>query len=227
MAIEIITTVLTPAASYDLTDLATVKDELSLPTADTSKDCFLSRGITQVSAAIARYCNRVFPAETVSDLIYLRGRPFSPHYAVTPLGQPAPLQLTRWPVVSMTSVIETAADGTTTTLLEDTDYQLDPATGWLFRLDCTSGMLRNWFTASVTAQYEAGYAAIPDDVVDACLRLVTLRFKARGRDPSLMEQTTQELGTQRFWVGPAPGQNGAMPPEIEALVDRYRVPVAG
>src|ERR1700756_1662640 len=72
-----ITTVLTPATAtapagpYDLTDLATVKDELAIPTSDTSKDGFLQRAITQVSAAVAQYCNRVFAVETIQDLFYL------------------------------------------------------------------------------------------------------------------------------------------------------------
>jgi hypothetical protein len=33
------------------------------------------------------------------------------------------------------------------------------------------------------------------------------------------------IGQMQYWVGAMPGQNGALPPEIQALVDPYRVPV--
>jgi hypothetical protein len=37
----------------------------------------------------------------------------------------------------------------------------------------------------------------------------------------------QGVGSQRFWVGPAPGQTGAFAPEILSLIEPYRVPVTG
>ena len=57
--------VLVPASTYDLIDLPTVKDELSLKSVDTSNDNFLNRAITQSSAAAANYCNRIFQVETL------------------------------------------------------------------------------------------------------------------------------------------------------------------
>ena len=80
--------------------------------------------------------------------------------------------------------------------------------------------------ASVTITY--GQTKIPDDVVDAALRLVTMRFKQKGRDPMLMSQSQPNLGDKRWWVGSVPGQNGALPPEIKGLLEgAYRVPVVG
>jgi hypothetical protein len=85
-----------------------------------------------------------------------------------------------------------------------------------------------WEAVPTQVQYQAGYAPIPADLVDATLRLVTARFKQRGRDPMLVEQTQAgALGTQRYWVGTAPGQQGAFAPEISSLVEQYRVPVIG
>lgn len=100
MAIEIITSVLRPAAAttpvgpYDLTDLATVRDELSIPAADTSSDAFLQRAITQGSIQMANYANRVFPVEGIQDLVYIEQDAYP--YQVP--GGIFPLQLTRWPL---------------------------------------------------------------------------------------------------------------------------------
>jgi hypothetical protein len=67
MPMPILSRVLVKADSIDLTDLATIKEELSLKTADTSKDAFLTRAITQISKAIESYCKRTFAVETVRD----------------------------------------------------------------------------------------------------------------------------------------------------------------
>ncbi len=307
MAVEIITTVTAPATAtapagpYDLTTLAIVHDELNIPTADTSNDAFLSRAITQASAAVAKYCGRVFQVEGLTDLIYIQQDPYP--YQVP--GGVYPLQLSRWPLVgTIESVLQTIAAGVTQTLNLGTDFTIDAERGWLIRLNQFTGVSTAWEAMPVTVSYQAGYTRsvvnesgtipaaspytvtvaqaasfaadegvlyaasltpltavasapgpgeysvgdtgvytfnvadegkgvlfsyeyeyLPDDLVDACLRLVTARFKGRARDPMLMEQQTQDLGTQRFWVGSAPGQNGALPPEIEALIDQYRVPV--
>lgn len=296
MTLDVVTTVITPAASYDLTDLPTIKDELSIAAASTQDDNWLKRGNTQASKAIANYCNRVLPSETVSDLIYL-GR----NRRLTIDGKT--LQLTRWPVISIASVIEDAGLTSQTSLVLNTDYVLNAVNGQLVRLDLY-GLPRQWTAKTVTAQYTAGYGSqitqatsipatpgpytvtvtnsatfaqdggvsfvggaalvlaasapaagqysfvaatgvytfnaadqgksiaitytynqIPYDLVDATLRLVTMRFKQRGRDPMLVSESQPNLGDRRFWVGTVPGQKNAFPPEIEALLSSYCIPV--
>lgn len=292
MAVEIITSVLVSSSSYDLTDLATVRDELSIPTIDTSNDPFLQRAITQASSAIANYCNRVFAVEALQDQIFIQQDP----YPWQVPGGVYPLQLSRWPLVtskvvaftgnthgtvtvdgiastaglsagmlvfaadgslpagtailgapaansitltqpassSVTAlsfstgvqVVQTRAVGSTQTLVYGTDFTIDAKLGWLIRLSPSLGNSTRWDAQPVTVQYRAGYAPIPADLVDACLRLVTARFRTRGRDPMLTERTQgQTLGSERYWVGTAPGQVGAFSPEISGLVDQYRVPV--
>lgn len=296
MAVETITTVLVaatatpPAGPYDLTDLATVHDELALPMTDTGDDAFLSRAITQASAAISRYCNRVFAVETVQDQIFIQQDP----YPWQVPGGVYPLQLSRWPLnnssvvsftgnthssilvdgiastvglnpgalvfgsgipvgttmvnvyptsimlsqaatatataISLTSglqVVQTLAIGTTQTLIYGTDYTIDPARGWLIRLNPYIGISSKWEAEPTTVQYQGGYASVPSDLQEACLRLVTARYRAKARDPALLERTQPGMvGSERFWFGSAPGQVGAFAPEIAALLDQYRVPVA-
>jgi len=65
---------------------------------------------------------------------------------------------------------------------------------------------------------------IPAGLVEICLELITGRFYAKGRDPTLMQRDTPGIGTQRWWVGGSAGQNGPFPPDIAAALDDYRPP---
>ena len=56
-----ILTVIDPASSYDLVDLDTVKDELGIDPADTSKDARLQRWISATSQRFSNVCGVVFP----------------------------------------------------------------------------------------------------------------------------------------------------------------------
>lgn len=296
MAVEIISTVLVaataaaPAGPYDLTDLATVHDELSIPTNATDNDAFLQRAITQASRAIKNHCNRVFQVEAIQDQCYIQQDAY-------PWQNPAgvyPLQLTRWPLVNATpvtfigttngttlvqgiastagivegelifaadgcippgttvvtvtsnsivlsaaasssesvsittgiQVIQTLAAGYTQTLAYGSDYTVDAKRGWLIRLNTWTGESTRWEAEPVTVQYQAGYNPIEDDLIEATLRMVTARFRARGRDPMLVQRNQPDaIGMERYWVGTAPGQVGTLPPEVVELVDHYRVPV--
>lgn len=298
MAVEIITTVLVaatgtpPAGPYDLTDLDTVHDELSIADDDSSNDPFLQRAISQSSIAIKNYCNRVFQVEVVQDQIYIQQDPYP--YQVP--GGVFPLQLSRWPLVDSTpisftgnthgsilvdgiastagmeegdlvfaadgsiphgteiesvigpnsinltaaasssttglamniglQVIQTLSVGVTQTLVYGKDFTIDADKGWLIRLNPFTAIAQQWEAVPAMVQYQAGYAEIPDDLVDAALRMVTGRFRARGRDPVLMARDQgANVGTERYWVGGMKGQIGSIPPEVVGIIDQYRVPV--
>lgn len=96
MTVNTISTVLVPASSYDLTDLASVHLELNIPTSTTKDDTFINGAITQVSKQIARYCNRVFAAETVLDTIF----PERDWFPAQVPGGLTTLQLSRAPLVA-------------------------------------------------------------------------------------------------------------------------------
>lgn len=295
MGYSVVTRVLAPAASSNLTDLATVKDELSIGAANTADDTWLARAIRQVSTAVATYTKRVFAPEYVRDGFDVEQDPY-PYQ--TPGGFPK-LQLSRWPVLAVVSVTQTLALNTTQVLTEGVDYELDAENGQLLRLNAFTGVATTWEAQPVTVLYTAGYGAavqeahtvpgapfqvtvqqaapfscdqtvayangtllasvpgapargqynvtaglysfnaadtgqalafayatvaIPDDLIDACLRLITGRYKAKDRDPAMIQQDQPGLGTQRFWFGGAPGQKGPFPPDIEAMLDGYRTP---
>jgi hypothetical protein len=151
-----VTTVLSPAASQLLTDLPTTKVELSIATADTSNDAWLTQAITQVSASIQRHTKRVFAPEYVQDVFDVEQDPY-PYQ--TPGGF-AQLELSRWPVLAVTSVVQTLAPGTTQALVQGTDFRVDNRTGRILRLNPFTGVATLWEAIPVTVTYTAGFGAL-------------------------------------------------------------------
>lgn len=300
MGLVAIETVLVSAASYNLTDLATCKDELQIPTGDTSQDTFLTRALAQCSIAIRNHCNRTFQTETVRNDVY----PERDAYPYQVPGGVFPLQVTRWPITTLPIVtLATSADvssgdvltfadttgvvvgvpvfmtpattgqtpppglandmvvsavtattvtlsanvtadiasgssvsfgtrvvindppGSPTEMLFGTDYIINVVNGQLVRLNPYTGYPSTWDASQAIAWFAGGYSTIPDDVVDATLRLVTARFKNRGRDPYLRSRDQPGLGREEYWVGGLPTERGMLTEEIADLLDNYRVPV--
>lgn len=210
MSFTVITTVTAPASSYDLTTLAIVKDEVNI--IDGNSDATLKRYLTWASLALAQECNRVFPAETVQDQIWppTHRSPVTSNFEV--------LQLSRWPIVSVTSLTE---DGTV--LVKDTDFAVNPGPGQLIRLD-TFGRRITWNALPKVAIYVGGFATIPGDLQDAVTRMVRNRFRAKGRDSALMSEDIPGVRSARWWI--ATGNDaGNVPPDIFDLIDSYRVPM--
>lgn len=109
-------------------------------------------------------------------------------------------------------------------LAAGTDYQADAALGQLVRLSPYSAYPMPWDPVLTQVAYQGGYTAIPEDVQDAALRLITARYRARGRDPAMKSQDQPGLGHQQYWIGTMPGVRGAFTEEIRGLLGQYRVP---
>lgn len=298
MGFSTVSTVLSSAASIALTDLAPAKDELQLQSSNTNHDAWLTRAIKRMSSMMANYTNRQLLPELVQDVIDIDRDP----YPYQSPGGFSAIQLSRWPVLGVVSVVQTLSATQTQTLTEGTDYRVDLANGLLLKLNPWTGVVTSWEASPVTVIFSAGYGDlnteaktipagtpwqvtvngaatfscdhrvtfssgtalarvttapttgqysvssagvytfaaadaskavnityaqrdIPDDLADVCLRMVVARFKARGRDPMLMQRDDQNVGTERFWVGGTPGQEGPFPPDITSALDTYRVPV--
>lgn len=293
MTFSAITTVISAAANYDLTDLATVKNELSI--IQPGNDAWLGRAINQVSKSISSYLKRVMVPEVVQDTFDFQGQPWR-HRSVRSLPE---LQLTRWPILGVVSVVQTNSSGAPVTLTEGTDFRVNTETGTLLRLN-SIGLGSLWEAEPVTVIYMAGYGAkvseahtvpatpyqitvsqsvafscdysvayangtkltrvsaspstgqysvaagvytfaaadagqsltiiygaksAPVDITEVCLRLVTARFRAKDRDPALVQQETPGVGTQRWWIGSTPGQHSPFTPDIEFMLEPYVMPV--
>lgn len=207
-----ILTVTIAAKTYDLTDLADVKDELGITTG--GSDTVLGRYISSASLAAMQYCNRTFAVETLSEQF------FADHPNRMVRGGVKILQLTRWPLVAKSTVVTEDS----IVLVEGTDYLVDNANGQLTRLDA-SGLAVYWHPLPLTVAYSAGYASIPLDVADAIIRMVTRRFSAKGRDPNLKQQSIPGVLEQSWWIATGT-ETGNMSPDITDVLDNYRVPVS-
>lgn len=227
MDFVVVTTVVTPATAafqgqqaYDLVDLATVKSELQLT--DSSKDALLLRWITQASAAAAKFCNRVFAVETIQDQIF---PPRDIFPAPVVIGGVLPLQLSRWPVTQSPTVTENSI-----ALVENADFVVKYDVGQLLRLDA-NGWLKRWPPLATVVQYAAGYKPTDPgftDVADAVIRMVKARYFAQARDPSLRSENITGAYEAQYWFASGPGAAvGNLTPDVEALLDKYRVPVVG
>jgi hypothetical protein len=205
-------TVIAPAASSDLTTRATVKAELQI--AGGGDDDFLSSAITRASAAVSRWCNRVFPLETVRETFRLdRTRP--------------ELVLSRFPVVSIASV---TVDGTA--LDPAADFEADGDRGILYRLD-SRGKFMCWPSAVVVVEYSAGFLlpgdpnrTLPDDIERAALLLVKAEYFARIRDPLVKSEDVSGALSTSFWVGGF-GNGASLPPDVEGFLTPHRNPAMG
>jgi hypothetical protein len=207
-----ILTVTTAASSYDLTTLANVKDELSVT--DGTSDAVLRRYISSASTAAQSFCNRVFALETVSEAFFPE-TPAQRRLSYAPVG---PLQLTRWPLVTVTSVTE---DGTL--LVVGDDYVVDYTTGQLTRVD-DDGLVLAWPRVLITVVYSAGYATTPSDLEDAVIRMVTQRYSAKGRDGMVRQEAIPGLIERQYWVATG-ADAGNITPDVGDILDRYRVNV--
>lgn len=207
-----VTTTITPASTTDLTDLQTAKRELDI--GDNSDDDLIARWISSASSAVQRYCNRIFAVQTLLDKVY---RDCNTGLHIVPPGE-RPLQLSGFPIASSPTVIENSI-----ALVENADFLVNYIAGQIFRLD-SNLHLRRWALLPVTAQYQAGYATIPADVVDATVLLVKHRWFARKRDPYLRQENIYGVIANTWWIPQGPGANGSFPPDIEDVLAKYRVP---
>lgn len=215
---EIISTVVTAAASFNLTTRARVKAMLGLTSND--DDAYLDILIPQVTASISQYCNRVFALQTYQDQVKTK-RP--------PRGMNWSLQLAHGPLVSVVSVTETT-DGIDTVLVSGTDYDIDAKTSELFRLN-SDGLTADWAAPKTVVIYRAGWTlpgqvgpnALIDsaaDVEDIAVRMIKARRDARSRDPFLKSEETAGIGRSEYWVPPGP--SGNMTPDMTDVLDNYR-----
>ena len=100
----------------------------------------------------------------------------------------------------------------------------DFSKGWLTRLFQIDGTPRRWTGIPILVQYQAGYADLPDDLQDAALQLVKAKWFARNRDPKLRSENVVGAYEAQYWFANGPGSDGEFPPDVQTVIDRYRMP---
>lgn len=201
-----VVTVTSAATTYALTALATLKEDLpgtKIP------DATLSRWIHEASALAATYCGRVLAAEAVSEVFHL-------DYRARHVGSEA-LNLSRWPVSTITAVTEVDDDA-----LDAAYYEVDAGPGLLYRMD-GSGNATRWCVSRVTVEYTGGYSilsTLPRDIEAAVLMLCKRRAYTYTQDPNLRRLQVDGVGEREWWVSPTSAD--PMPAEVMALLNPYR-----
>lgn len=196
--------VITPATNLKLTTVAAVKADLGITGSD--QDAQLGTLIDQYSAAIVGWCDRPFALETVRETLFERCRSDG-------------LMLSRWPIVSITSV---AIDGTT---LNPADYVADKVTGILYRRSATAHGAY-WPAGESVVEFSAGYIlpgdddrTLPHDVERAAIMLVKGALAYSRADLAVRSIEVQDIETVNFWNL---NQGGDMPLHIQGLLSGYR-----
>lgn len=203
--------VTTPAASKDMTVLATVKAEMGFTTVDAARDALLAVLIQQASSKAVELSGREFATETLTE--YFRIVKSDPV-----------LQLDRRPIESITSVVE---DGVT---LAGTDYEIIARNGWLQRVDADAVPIC-WTFGKVVVVYRAGYDMLTE-LSHALERIVIDEVKrqwfVRNTNPSLKGLEVPGVLRQDFWVSSGGGAGtGTKDPMLAALEAARFVDIIG
>jgi hypothetical protein len=230
--------VLDPAQTYDLITVTDVLQELQLTTPSDNDKTLIQKQITGISAAISKYCDRVFPIEKVEETLWenrntfggLRGsgsgfgfgssyfynRPsgFFHHHRVNEL------YLKRYPIESIDSVY--VDDVAITSDSNDASLRIDRDNGILYKLE--NGYMSSWhFGKSVVATYTGGFTKIPEDLQRAAIRWVEMAWFASGQDSLVRQEQVYGIASVSYDTTSGMKANTAedVPDEIKLLLESY------
>lgn len=192
--------------SGDITTLELVKEFLGIT--DTSKDTFLRHLITRASRFIKTYTGREYASTTYTEEVH-SGNGYQKLY------------LDHYPIISVTEVKEDDV------ALDSDEYEILSEEGAIFReAGWTGGSLAMADTLStepdpyaetrnLKVTYTAGWASIPDDIVQACLQLVALWYT--GANSAGIERETTPGGYSVTY-----GKAVGVPDDIKLILDQYK-----
>jgi len=189
--------------SADLITLEDLKQDHKIQTAtanDTTWDDTLSRIISGVSQAIATFCGRTFVAATeTSQKID---------------GDGSVVLLVRYPVISITSIIND-----TTTVVETTNWEAYLKSG---KIELTDGTVWTKGRKTITITYRHGYevGSIPADLQMAAMTWASKKFFDIKDDRVGVSSRTSADGASISFAGSSVSRN--MPDEVRALIEPYK-----
>jgi hypothetical protein len=227
--------VLDPASSYNLVSVADVLLELQITDPTDDDVALIENHIAGVSAAIAKYCDRVFPSEKVEETLWeprgtfgglRQGYPWIAGPYVYPytfnFTQTNSIRLKRYPVTSIDSVY--IDDVALTSDSNDLSLRTDADNGVLYHL--IDGYPSVWsFGKAIVATYTGGYETIPADLQRVALRWTEMAWFASGQDVTLKSE--QVYGIASVTYGASTGSTGSgssgtdIPDEFKLLLEPY------
>lgn len=225
-------TVITPPVTGNLVSIDDLRDEIN--PIDTSLDRYYGNVIARASRAIANYCHRIFGRAQYSEVFRLDRQ----EGWIDPEQRSPALQLSRFPVLSITSIID--RDGNT---VDPTTYYLDPESG-IVTVNVASDPSGNIFYYGlplwgypVTVVYLAGYdltlpgdgsapayIGAPPDLATATLALCVAAATTTGTDSSVQLEVTENVGrTAYFDRGSSGGTAMGIDTSMAAQLAAYKV----
>lgn len=201
-------TINTAPETNDLTILRMVKDVLGIDDLDTSQDNLITDVIHRASALISRYCNRDFAKQTITETLPSIGGPN--------------LMVSRFPIVSITHI---KYQGET---LDAADYVLQsPETGQIYSES-------DWINTQGVYDYEVKYIHgyvlpgfttgtrnLPYDLEHGCIELAKLLYLSRDHNPHIESESVPNVYSVKYRTGK--GASSLIPPQVEEIIDAYRV----
>ena len=190
------------AASTTLATRAALKLYLGIDASDSDHDALLDALLAYASERIESHCRRAFASAGVTE--YLDGTGTSR------------LVLARRPVTELAGVYEDSGRefGDDTKLI-DLELALYPETGVVERV----GAVFPRGTRNIKAEYTGGYAAIPDDVAIACVKLAAAWYAhARTGADGLATETLGGYAAEYSAL--------SLPADVEGALAPYRDPAA-
>lgn len=128
------------------------------------------------------------------------------------------------PPLALTAVENSAVDPRP--LAEGVDFRVAADVGQLTRISAGDGYATRWPTLQHTFIYPCGYWTIPADLQDAMIRAVCAKYFSRGRDPTLKSETIPGVYSASYaQPGALKGSPSQFAPDVEAILQNYRVPV--
>jgi uncharacterized phiE125 gp8 family phage protein len=192
-----------PLLAYALTTLANVKAILGITAA--TYDDILENYIDAATEAIENYCNRRFLSTVHTNEIYDgTGSKY--------------LVLRHYPIITFTSAQKLISD------YESNDWE-DLETEWLQhqatngRVFYEGGFHEGFSNYRFT--YTAGYVTIPNDVRDACEKLVVEWYNNRTKASGV---TSERLGEYAISYSPTVTASQIKGLGLDAILDAYRTP---
>lgn len=209
-------TVTTPATDRSLLSLAELRAAATV--SDNSQDASLLLIGKYVDATITKACRVVVDGavpptmrlETLTEIFRsIQDRGDRRHGAQQ--HRHNCLILSRRPVVDIISVTENG------TLLDAAEYEVEAASGLLYRLSGTAWRV-DWCGPTATVAYTAGYATVPDDLKYAAIKFVQSITQQAGRDPLLTLKRIEGVSEYRYWVDPT--KDTVVPAEVMDLLEQ-------
>lgn len=218
--------VITPATNYDLITLDDALLELQIPNPTESDKSLIRKHISGISAAVSKYCDRVFKSEKVEETFWQPHNAFGlrhigwfghfhnhRHYSNS-------IFVKRYPITSIDSIyIDDIALGSDS---NDLSLRVDRDDGILYRLD--NGYLSRWyFDKSIVVTYTGGYETIPEDLQRVVIRWVEMAWFFAGQDSTVRTEQVYNIASVTYATGTtATGTTVSdVPDEIKLLLEPY------